>query len=138
MLLAFKEDVGLALQRVSCEERCHTEGLHLAKAANIVRKDIQKLKHSFNGSFDKMCHENSVPSSLLCLVNMMLYGPNIQSESNSPAVQSALSIAELMHSITVLCVAVGELSNVRGTTKTPLSLHIGLSIHSKTPSKSRS
>lgn len=95
LLLAFKEDVGLALQRVNYAESCDTEGLHLAKAANIVRRHMQELKQSFNGSFDKMCQENSAPSSLPCLV-MILYGPNTESQSNSTAVQSSLSIAQLM------------------------------------------
>ena len=117
VLLAFKEDVGLALQRVSYEESCDTEGLHLAKAANIVRRDMQELKHSFNGSFDKMCQENAVPSSLLCLINMILHGPNIQSQSSKTSVQSALSIAQLLQ-ITALCVAVRELLNVNDTTET--------------------
>lgn len=78
---------------------------------------MQELKHSFNGSFDKMCQENSVPSSLLCLVNMILHGPNIQSQSSKTSAQSALALLSCC-SITALCVAVRELLNVNDTTET--------------------
>ena len=31
-----------------------------------------KMKNSFDGSFQKTCHEGSVPNSLLCLVDMIV------------------------------------------------------------------
>ena len=47
----------------------------LAKAAKIVRQDI--LAHNFEpytGDFSKDCQEKAIPSTLLSLCSMILYG----------------------------------------------------------------
>lgn len=98
---------------------------------------MQELKESFNGSFDKMCQENSAPSSLLCLVNMILYGPNIESQSNSTTVQSALSIAQLMqyNSFVRRCEGILKRERHNKNKEMPLPVYIGLSIHVRTWSR---
>ena len=75
-LLAFDSDIGTALQQV-CEDDKDTNANYLAKAATIVRKKMLATKSTFKGTFQRQCQENSVPSSLVSLVKMILYGPNI-------------------------------------------------------------
>ena len=55
VLLAFQDDIGLALKR-AFESDFDEEAIVLAKAAEIVRKDILKLEKSvFMGKFSKEC-----------------------------------------------------------------------------------
>ena len=79
ILLAFKDDVAMALRRA--REDCGNEAMHLTRAGTIVRRDMMAVENNFNGSFDHDCQHNSVPKSLLSLANMLLYGPNIKNQA---------------------------------------------------------
>ena len=59
---------------MACEQDADSDGIHLARAANIVRRDMLKMTTSFSGSFDTLCQEESVPNSLIALVSMILNG----------------------------------------------------------------
>ena len=94
ILLALKKDVSIALGKV--REDCDNEAMHLARAATIVRREMVMIENNFDGSFDQNCQQNSVSKSLISLVNMILYGPNIKTQaSNANATQAGLSIAQL-------------------------------------------
>ena len=82
VVLACNEDVGAALWK-ACEQDADNDCVHLARAASIVRREMFKMKQGFTGSFDAQCQEESVPPLLLSLVAMVLYGPNIKTQSNS-------------------------------------------------------
>ena len=58
--------------------------MHHAKTAAIVRKDMLTGKYSFSGSFESDCQAKSVPVSVLSLVKMILYGPNIEEQGPFP------------------------------------------------------
>jgi hypothetical protein len=63
VLLAFEDDVGLALKK-AYESDFDEEAIVLAKAAEIVRKDILKHeKSAFTGSFSQECQQQSIPQS---------------------------------------------------------------------------
>ncbi len=79
ILLVFNEDVGPAMRK-ACEH--DADAIHLARAANIVRREIFNQKSCFTGSFDSQCQPSSVPNSLMALVSMILYGPNIKTQSS--------------------------------------------------------
>jgi hypothetical protein len=64
----------------ACEHNADNDAVHLARAANIVRRDMFEMKNQFNGS---KCQEESVPVSLLALVAMVLNGPNIEAQSSN-------------------------------------------------------
>ncbi|KAF3847137.1 hypothetical protein F7725_020165, partial [Dissostichus mawsoni] len=67
------------------------------RTANIVRKDMFKMKQDFSGLFDAHCQEESVPVSLLALVSMVLYGPNITAQTSSAFIpQPALTLSQLL------------------------------------------
>lgn len=90
------EDVGAALGK-ACEHDADNKAVHLARAANVVRKDMLKMKQNLSGSFDAHCQEESVPVSLLALVSMVLYGLNITAHTSSAFMpQPALTLSQLL------------------------------------------
>ena len=72
--------------------------MHLAKAAQMVRKDMLDKKQNFDETFTSSCQKDSVPTSLLALVTMMLEGPNIQDQTDLETIESeiALTISQLL------------------------------------------
>ena len=96
VVLVSNEDVGAALRK-ACEHYSDIEAVYLARAANTVRRDIFKIRQRFNRSFDVQCQEKLVPPSLLALVTMIPYGPNITAQcSSSSLLQSALTLPQLL------------------------------------------
>ena len=137
VLLVFNKDVGPAMKK-ACEHDADTEAIHLARAANIVRTEIFKNKITFTGTFDSHCQERSVSNSLVALVSMILYGPNIQTQSNySSPPQAVLSLSQLLAFNSFRCCKDSHSHNVRHSQEreTPLPLYLGVLIHSKTRKK---
>ena len=50
VMLAFKEDIGLALSK-ACDHDADADAIHLAMAANIVRREMFQKRNNFSGSF---------------------------------------------------------------------------------------
>ena len=136
ILLALKKDVSMALGKV--REDSDNEAMHLARAATIVRREMMMIENSFDGSFDQNCQQNSVPKSLISLVNMILYGPNIKTQANNAnATQAGLSMAQLLQYNSYLRRRKGAHQHERHSRKreTPLPIYLGLSAHAKTRSR---
>ncbi|CAC5372616.1 unnamed protein product [Mytilus coruscus] len=91
-VLAFKDDIGPALRR-ACKEDYDSNYMQIYKAVKIVRSDMMATSSKFNGTVAADCQEKSVPRSLLTLVNMLLYGPDIKTDYFS---QETLSIAQML------------------------------------------
>ena len=81
VLLIFTDDVGPAMKK-ACEYDADADAIHLARAAKIVRRAIFNKKTCFTGTFDSQYQTSSVPDSLLALISMILYGPNIKTQSS--------------------------------------------------------
>ena len=133
VLLAFKDDVSIALQQV-CMPDYDDEAMILSRAVKIIRRDIFNAPSStYNGKFDKQCQQDSIPVSLATLVAMILFQPNIESQSNPYEAQATLSISQL---IKFNCSA----RRRKGKTaihhnidhESPLPLYLGLLLHAKT------
>ncbi|VDI74380.1 Hypothetical predicted protein, partial [Mytilus galloprovincialis] len=123
-ILAFKDDIGPALKRV-CLEDFDNEFVNISKAATFVRKDIFASNSEFKGTFPKGCQEASVPQSLLSLISMIQFGPNIQDRSYS---QSTLTIAQLlMYSCTKK-----QSNRHMKDHEPPVCAYLGVMIHCKT------
>ena len=90
--LIFNKDIGTAIRK-PCEYDSDDDAVHLAKAAQIIRRDIFKTQRSFNGTFSPKCQEESLPTSLLTLINLILVGSNIQKHSTTEDVTKASSLA---------------------------------------------
>ena len=62
VILVCNECIGSAL-RHACEHDSDNDAIHLARAANIVRREMLKIKNRFSCSFDIKC-QDSVPVSM--------------------------------------------------------------------------
>ena len=59
-----------------------------------MRRDILKVKNSFNGTFFSECQKKSIPSSFLSLAGMLIKGPSTKIDHTEN--QACLSIAQLI------------------------------------------
>ena len=78
VLMAFEKDVGAALAKAYGQET-DKAAVHIARAAQIVRRQIFGEAKPFNG-FPERCQEDSVSPLLLILVNMVLEGPSFKDQ----------------------------------------------------------
>lgn len=78
VMLAFDDHIGVALKE-ACDQDSDDDAMHLAQAVRVVHvcKEMFDWKFTFSGSFSEHHGQDSVPLSLLALVNMVLEGPNI-------------------------------------------------------------
>lgn len=93
--LGFQENVGAAVSR-ACSADLDEDALHLAHAAEIVRREMFTNTWKFNRSLHREGQEQSVPVTLLTLVNMILQGPAIDMQSLKTNTQAALTISQLI------------------------------------------
>lgn len=98
VLLVLKEDIGEMVNRAKEKD---SEAYHLAKAANIVRRDMLKAKNTFNGTFQQSCQKDAIPVSLKILIDLILKGSSVNKETaaNAPDIvpkQASLTIAQLL------------------------------------------
>ena len=135
VVLVFDEDIGAALGK-ACEQDSDSDAVQLARAAQIVRRHMFEEPKPFNGSFEEMCQEKSVPNLLLALVNMVLEGPSIKDQIRESSTPAALSIAQILkyNSVKHMRTQADTSSSVRHTTaqETPLPIYIGLMLHAQT------
>ena len=75
VLLTFEADVGSAFDK-ACKLNSDNDAVHLARAAQVVRRQMFLETQSFTGFADG-CQEQSVPPQLLTQVNIVLEGPSI-------------------------------------------------------------
>lgn len=137
-LLVFDADIGLALTK-ACERGSDSDAIHLARAAQIVRRHMFHKTSHFDGSFGDNCQEASVPDVLLALINMILEGPSIKEQSRDPRCQAALSMAQLLkfNSVKSARKATDIPKPVKHSREqeTPLSIYLGLKLHAETRKK---
>ena len=133
VVLACNKDVGAALRK-ACEHDTDLDAVHLAKAAEIVRRDMLKMKNEFRGSFDAKCQEKSVPVSLLALVSMVLYGTNITTQTSSASMpQPALTLSQmLMYNCLLHQSKTATPTRHSQDRETPLPTYLGIPVHTKT------
>ena len=128
VLLIFREDIW-SVMRKACELNADTGCIHLERAANIIHRDIFNTKTSFNSTFDSQCQELSLPNALLALVFMILYSPNIKTQSSySSKLQAALALTQLLTFNTFAHCRDGDSHTFRHKQEreTPLPLYVGV------------
>eukprot|EP00794_Sanderia_malayensis_P002132 gene2132-2419_t len=79
--LAYKDDLGSALHFAN-EDTVGSQAMHLAKTAKLIRQEMFEIKQHFDSSFSPNSQKQSVPDSLLCLVNMLLGGTIIDDDED--------------------------------------------------------
>jgi len=95
VLLMFDYDVGPTVA-MACQIDWQRDALCLSRIAQIVRQDIFQFRPAFDGFFQANCQEQSVPSSLLALVSMILEGPSISNQTCKQQIPAALELAQLI------------------------------------------
>ena len=134
ILLIFNKDVGPAMRK-ACEHDADADAIHLARAANIVRREIFIRKTSFTGTYDSQCQASSLPNSLVALVSMILYGPNMKTQSSYLSTpQAVLTLSQLLMFNSFARCRDDNSHTLRHKQEreTPLPQYLGVLIHSKT------
>ena len=116
------------------------EAITLSKAAKIVRRDMMQTGFHFNGEFEANIQKDSISSSLLCFVSMILRGSKMNLQ-NVQETQTALTLSLLlMYNSTFRRANANRqssaINHVRSR-ETPLPIYIGMLIHAKTRKKGR-
>jgi hypothetical protein len=86
-MLSFDDDIGHAL-RDACVDDDDEEAICLAKAADIIRRDMLKKNAQFDGSFLSGCQEDSVPRNLVSLISIIMDGPNNTKKETQEAIST--------------------------------------------------
>ena len=135
ILLTFEDDIGQAIIAACWYD---SDAIFLSKAAKIFRRDLLTTKSIFDGTCTSTCQEDSVPQSLISLINMILEGPSIEDQYANDKNQAALSVSQIIKFNN----RKRPKKDTAGTTRhsrdqeTPLPLYLVLSIHSQTRSRS--
>ena len=79
VLVAFREDVAAVLKNAS-EKNTDKEAMVIAKAANIVRRDLLNIENSQFHGIETNCQEASDPQSLRSLIAMIMGGTSIKTQ----------------------------------------------------------
>ena len=135
VLLALKHEIGDVLKEAKDKD---SEAQHLAKAANIVRRDILQIKNSFNGTFEPECQRNAIPASLKTLISMIIKGPTTKIDPADS--QVCLTVSQLVVFNSVSRVrdrpdSTGSTHHIRAR-ECPLPIYAALKIHGTTRDKS--
>ena len=134
IFLVFKEDLAFAVENFLGLDY-DNEAMLLAQTAAIVRRDMKQSKYTFQGSLEENCQTSSVPTSLLSLTNMLLFGANIKVNSElSAQPQASLTVAQLIqfNSTFRRQSDYQEKGYHSSNREPPLPLYLGLMIHAKT------
>ena len=91
LLLIFSKDIGSTIQHAISRDMDEDKVI-LAKAAQIVRKEMFSKEYEFTGSFESNCERNAVSKSLLALTRMILEGPSIKNQSNCNTKREQISV----------------------------------------------
>lgn len=90
---------------------------------------------SFTGEFTSECQFKSVPPSLMCLVSMLLNGPNIESQDFEES-QTCLTIVQLIiFNLKKIKKLTAKSDRHNQDREPPLPLYLGMSVHAQTRSK---
>ena len=117
------------------EKNTDNEAMVIAKAANIVRRDLLNIENSqFHGTFETNCQEASVPESLRSLIAMIMGGTNIKTQSsNIVESQAALTVSQLIRFNSVVQSRNDSKANYNTKEReAPLPMYVGILLHAET------
>lgn len=88
-----EKDVGPALVS-ACD---YTDAMYLAKASDIVRREMFIEHPAFSDHFNRDYIVDSVPRCLVELKSMIKHGPDIKSQIENGLTKSDFAIAQLLY-----------------------------------------
>ena len=140
ILLTFETHMGDAI-REACEYNDFDDSMCIARAANILRRDLfnDYRYPRFSGSFADAFVSHGVPPSLVNFITTLLGGHNIDrgSPASCPENSTAYSIAQLIRFNSVKRKRLNRPEHIHHhiDQETPLPVYLGLMIHNKTRQK---
>ena len=133
VILSFKSGVGDVLLHAT-DKDSDSDAIVLMRAAQIVRKDILQMHYKFNGSLVDDSYDIN-PASLIALVNMILAGTNINTDTEDNNILSSviLSLTQLLVLHTMKR-SRKDRQSIRHNLdrETLLPLYLGILVHNKT------
>ena len=73
VLVTLKDELGRAFFN-ACLSSCSNDGILLAKAAKIIRKDLLRHEQHFNGVISRERRFEEIPSSIFQLISLIIEG----------------------------------------------------------------
>lgn len=129
VLIAFKKDVSSVLSDASK----YNEAIHLAKAANIIRKEMLNHKTKFDNEFHEGFVEESIPPTLLQFICNIEHGVDIKSHLNHGVFKSDIAIAQLLqYNCYNKCTYGAATHRHSKDRETPFAVYIGMTVFAKT------
>jgi hypothetical protein len=136
-LLMFDDNLAHVLHK-ACQADSYADGIHLVRAAQLIRHELFRNEFGFQGTFSSDCETKAVCKPLLTLIQMILEGPCID-DANENFSRAALTISEVItfNSVKKSRVAVSsgdKVTSVRHSRcqETPLTIYTALLLHSAT------
>ena len=139
VLLVLSHEIGDVLLEAKNRD---SEAFCLAKAAMIVRREILRVKNTFNVTFASDSETSAIIASLKTLVDMIMRGPTVKRDSTES--QACLTVAQLLVFTTIsrfrdnsgnATDALHHTHHVRNR-ECPLPIYAALKIHGATREKS--
>ena len=107
--------------------------IHLAKTADIIRKEMLNHKTKFNNQFDEGSGEESIRPSLLQFECNIEHGVDIKSYMKHGVVKSDLAIAQLLqYNCNTKYGGGSAIHRHSKDRETPFALYIGIIVFAKT------
>jgi hypothetical protein len=140
VILSFEPDVGNAI-RDACDFNDMSDGICIARAAGILRRDMFREFPQFGGSLiGDFGSRDCVLPSLVNFVETLLGGYNIDngSPASAPEQKAAYSIAQLIRFNSVKRSRANRPQHIRhqANQETPLAVYLGLMVHNCTRKRS--
>lgn len=88
--LDLTRNIGADLQLSS--DNNDEEAIHFVENARLMCKEMLECHPKFGGSFSLQCQQETVPNSLLALINMILHGSNIKDQREDRLGTSAATV----------------------------------------------
>ena len=138
IFLMFPEHVGPTIQH-AFDNSDDNVAVKLVRAVQVIRNDFFEENFEFSGSFEENCEQNSIPNSLLTIIQMMLEGSSFDKAQSNPSKareRASLSIAQLLYFNSVKRSRSSSYIRHNKSREVPLPIYISMLIHAKTRSKS--
>ena len=108
------------------------DGKALVQAAKVIRQDLFNNENEFKYNFDKDAQKNSVPMSLMILLQMILEGINVSLLYDNKTRDVAIGLCQLVKFNAIKRKreqSVLHVQHKNSQEKTLLTVYIGLYIH---------
>ena len=135
IILGPTDKIGDAISE-ACSRDDEDDAIHIARAAQIIRKKIFAKTPPFDGTFQGMSEAETVPKLLVLLLEMLMEGPKVtdRTSENDEEHSVALNLAQLIkyNSTKRMRSSKAEYRRHSRAQETPFPIYLGLKMHAQT------